>query len=315
MDFRKVIKFGEASFVVSLPKEWINKQAIKKGDFVAIEEDQEALRITPNNNHQKKSAIKEVTIEFENLKEFRSELVFAYINGFNPITITGKNLSRQRKEINNIVHHHFAALEIVQQTAERIIIKDFLNIQEISIHDVVRRIDRIILSMAEDVQLFLRGKKIGVVETLDQKETDVDRLSNMIFKTLKRCFNPNDRKILNLGLDDIFYYWELALFLENVADQLKRIPTYIKKRPSTEIAGVLSFAIGQYENAMKANFTGDTKLAMNVLAKRTEVYNNADKEMHKLRTNELAAVEKMKRINNLAGNIAKVLLRLNYRKE
>jgi len=316
MEFRKLIKFGEASYVVSLPKEWTVKNNLKKGDLISIEEDQDSLRLTPNNRGQrKKDPAKEVMIEFEELKPFRSELMYAYINGFSPITVTGKTMNKHWKQIREIVAN-FAGLEVIQQTPDKIVLKDLLNIQEISIHDIMRRIDRINSSMSEDVAAYLKGEKnTSLTETLHQRETDVDKLTSVIFKTLKRAFEPHDRKALNLRLDDVFYYWELALFLEKIADELKRIPFHIKGGIPKEGVAAFEEAMEQYKNAMQAHFTNDPRLAMKVLGKRVVVYNTIEKCMSKVKLKEIPGLEKFKLINNESGNIAGVLLKLNYKKE
>ena len=38
MDYRKLIKFGESSHVISLPASWIRKNNLKKGDHIYFEE-------------------------------------------------------------------------------------------------------------------------------------------------------------------------------------------------------------------------------------------------------------------------------------
>ena len=38
MEYRKLIKFGESSFVVSIPKTWMTKNNLKKGDLVYFSE-------------------------------------------------------------------------------------------------------------------------------------------------------------------------------------------------------------------------------------------------------------------------------------
>ena len=39
MGYRKLIGFGDSSFVVSLPKDWVNKHGLKKGDGLIVDVD------------------------------------------------------------------------------------------------------------------------------------------------------------------------------------------------------------------------------------------------------------------------------------
>ena len=55
MDYRKIISFGKTSFVMSIPKSWVIKNGLKKGDLVSLEENEGNLIMSP-----KKDKIKEV---------------------------------------------------------------------------------------------------------------------------------------------------------------------------------------------------------------------------------------------------------------
>ena len=225
MTYRKIIGFGGSSFVVSLPKEWINKYGLKKGDVVNIEEESDMLRILPKDFKTKKNE-SFITIKFQNINTLKSQLIYSYLGNYNTINIVGdsliNNLSQIRETVQGLV-----ALEIIQQTSDKIILKDFLNIYDINVYDIIRRIDRIILSMAEESLIMLKVEG-DYLESIEQKEIDINRLSNLVFKVLKRCFNPVDKKILGLTLDEVFYYWELVLFMEKFADQVKRLPRHFK---------------------------------------------------------------------------------------
>lgn len=312
--YRKIIVFGDSSYVVSLPKDWVEKNGLKKGDVVNVDADTNQIKISPlllkQTNNQK-----EINIQFDgNIKKLKSELIYAYINNYNLIDINGKDLFNYLPDIRGLTEN-LIALEIVQQSPQKIILKDFLNVNDVSVHDTLRRIDRIVMSMADDVKGHLAGKNSKVTEILEQKELDVNRLSNLIFKTLKKGFNTNDRAILKLDLDDIFYYWELTLFVEKVGDQLKRIPRYIKAGTMPELVDVFDNIMNQYITAMKANFTKDYDLALGILTKKVDFYNIADKCMAKLPVGSIPGVEKIKNINNFSGNIVKVLLKLRSQQE
>ena len=38
MEFRKLMAFGNSSFVVSVPKAWVEKNRLKKGDVLVVDE-------------------------------------------------------------------------------------------------------------------------------------------------------------------------------------------------------------------------------------------------------------------------------------
>ncbi len=310
MSYRKIIGFGDGSFVVSLPKDWVTKNGLKKGDTVNVEMDENTIKINSLNVKQT-NPNSEINIKFDgDIKILRSKLIYSYIDNYNIINLVGDNLFDHLKDINEITDS-LVAFEIIQKSPNKIVFKDFLNIQDISVHDTLRRMDRIIISVAEDIRNYLTNKNItDITKIVEEKEIDVNRLSNLIFKVLKRCFNMNDRAILKLELGDVFYYWELTLFVEKVGDQLKRLIRYIKPGVPDSLIQLFDITMKQYASAMNANFSNNTELALNILTKKREVYDIADKCIKDLPLDSLPSLEKLKNINNYVGNIAKVYLKL-----
>ena len=39
INFRKLISFGKGSYILSMPKDWIAKNNLKKGDLISINDD------------------------------------------------------------------------------------------------------------------------------------------------------------------------------------------------------------------------------------------------------------------------------------
>jgi len=217
MGYRKLISFGDASYVISLPKDWVQKNGLKKGDELLVDIHANSVNVSPiGSKSLDDNSSKEVSIEYtaDNYR-FKAELIYAYINNYHIINIFGNELHKHSIEIRKIVQG-FAALEVVQQSSNKIVLKDMLDFSDVSAFDILRRVDRIVLSMAEDVQNALKGNMEGCFESLEQKESDVNRLTNLIFKVLRRGLEHSGGGKVGLSTEDIFYYWELALFIEKI---------------------------------------------------------------------------------------------------
>ena len=135
--FRRIIKFGDSSHVISLPKKWIDKNNLKKGDLVVCNEETNELRILPHIADFKQNA-KEITITLtENDKgRVKHKISSAYVNNYGLINIIADDLLIFVQEI-RIATSNLMALEIIQQTSKKIVLKDFLDIKEISIIDTI----------------------------------------------------------------------------------------------------------------------------------------------------------------------------------
>ncbi len=310
MSYRKIIGFGESSFVVSLPKEWVVKNGLKKGDDLFVSLDDNLVKISTTNNKNNKRNDKVITIEYTGDKQrFKAELIYAYINDFNLINVLGSNFNKDIVEIRKIINT-LAALEVIQQTSNKLVLKDFLNITDISLYDTIRRMDRIVLSMMEDVGNALTGDGIEIFSSLEQKEIDLNKLSNLVFKVLRNALSPADARNVSLNINEVFYYWELALFIEKVGDQLKRIPRHINNRVDNKVIDAYHSLTEQYKLAMKANFTKNVSLALDVISDKGKIFEKLDYCVDKLPRDYVYFLEKMRAMNILCGNIAKTLLKM-----
>ena len=273
--FRRIIKFGDSSHVISLPKKWIDKNNLKKGDLVVCNEETNELRILPHIADFKQNA-KEITITLtENDKgRVKHKISSAYVNNYGLINIIADDLLIFVQEI-RIATSNLMALEIIQQTSKKIVLKDFLDIKEISIIDTIRRIDLILLSISEDVLKSLSG--FDLLEGIKQKEMDVNRLSFLLWKVLKKCSDNKVRQILDVTHDEVLFYWDIVLNLERIADNFKRLPRYVDGKLSDLKVEFVKDLIEIYKLIMKAFYKSDLDIAVKIKEEIKKMFINSEK--------------------------------------
>src|SRR3989344_9398290 len=131
MEYRKIISFGKSSFVVSLPKAWVTQNKLKKGDLVCFDEMGSKLLVQPQNERGEEEE-KEVVISVDgkSVSQIQRELIPAYINNVRTVNLIGKEIKDKAPQIEPIIQN-LMALEIMEQSATKIVARDFLNMQEI----------------------------------------------------------------------------------------------------------------------------------------------------------------------------------------
>ena len=87
MEYRKLIKFGNSSHIVSLPNYWLKKNNLKKGALIYFEENGNGELVL--NPELKKHHIKSECVIEDNgdLKDLHRRLVSNYIAGYDIIKI------------------------------------------------------------------------------------------------------------------------------------------------------------------------------------------------------------------------------------
>lgn len=309
MHVRRLVKAGQASHTVSLPKNWLDKNNLKKGDTVYLKEKSDReLIITPENKEDIKKD-KEITISTDkkDIEHIQREITSAYINSYNTINIVGKDLEEKAKEVRRMLHD-FVALEIAEQTSGKIVAKDLLNWKEISIEKTLRRMDIIIRSMFEDTIKSIHGENL--YQSIHFRDFDVNRLYFLMFRILKGALSDiNVAAQFNVSNAEVLSDWYLVLNLESVADNLKTTCKLFneigdKVKGLEEVYKVLQ---DNYLGALKAHYDKNKDLAQQIASKRQEVIGRLD-ELKKKNKEINALMPNVKELETSISNIARIVI-------
>ena len=228
MEYRKLIKFGNSSYVISVPKTWMTKNKLGKGDLVYLSENGNSeLMITAANNTDERVKLQEATINVDgkSFSDIKREIDSSYIRNTHIITIQGKQLDKKVREIRKYISN-LIALEIVEQNREKIVAKDYLNMKKISLFQTVKKIDSIIDSMLNDAKLTFQTDSYHSIMVRDE---DINKLVNMIFR-VSRYVMKKPHLVTHSGFtaSDFFKYFQVADNLEKIGDEAKRLSRYMR---------------------------------------------------------------------------------------
>ena len=275
MHIRRLVKAGQASHTVSLPKEWLEKNKLGKGATLYIHEKSDhELVITP---HLPGEAVtgghKAITIPVDGkaLDTVQREITAAYVNNCKTIDLVGESIAQHAKEIRRMLHD-FVALEVAEQTATKISAKDMLDLQEISVDKSIKRMDIIVRTMLQDTASTANGKDLS--ESVHVRDYDVNRLYFLLTRLLKSALgNPALAAQFELSSNSVLDNWMLVHQLEQLADTVKALCKECAGLEAKQRKNVVSALLAleqDYLDAMKAVHDHDTKLADAVARRRTE---------------------------------------------
>ncbi len=263
MDTRKLIQFGKNSFVVSVPKDWVRKNKLEKGDGLIIQESNNKIELLATIDEKKKETRK-ITISADNkdLELVRIEIVSAYLTNYDIIEIVGKRL--QDSEKIKSIFRNLAGLEIIDETSTKITAKDLLNMEEISIDSMIRRMDIIIRSMIDDAILCTEE---DVSKSVFERDREVNRVSFLAHRVLRSVLiNPEAARKLDTNPLETLIHWNIFRLLESIGDKVKRIALYntklkmskIRKRELQKITDTIKKS---FLDVMKAYYSSNRELA------------------------------------------------------
>ena len=318
MDYRKLISFGKSSYVVSLPKSWVKQNKLKKGDLLYFDEQDQGLLLSIHNEAQEKKE-KEITIPIDgkSIRRVQREIISAYIKDYKSITLVGEELKDKAKEIQATIQN-LMALEVMEQTSRKIVARDFLDMNTISIFNLLRKIDVIIRAMIEDCETMFTEDNY---ENIYHRDNDVNRLSFLIFRVIE--FGLNNPSFMykkhNLTSQNLLNLWWFIFNLETVGDEVKRIARYmlqvkLDKKQQERFLKILREAKNGYLQMMKSFHSNDENLAHSVLESKEDIIKECDLFYlnNKKVENVGLLVEKIKAMINVVHNLGRVIYQYGF---
>ena len=264
MEFRKVISFGKSSYVVSLPKAWIEKNNIQKGDSLILEEGTYSIMLKARENAMPIIPQKKVIeIEKKDMSRIRSEIIAAYLGSYDIIKIIGDNLNTHTKNIKEILHN-LTGIELLEQDNKKIIAKNIMDPQEIAIPILIRRIDNIARTM------FANTLDEEESTILEERDLDINRLVYLINRVVNAAMDkPQLLAKFDMTHGELQKNSRITNRMESVGDFLKRINRHMQKakmnaKEKEHIKEVLKKLQNEYLKVMKAFHTHNIETAYEV---------------------------------------------------
>jgi phosphate uptake regulator len=284
-----VQKTGASTLTVSLPKDWVDSSGLKAGDQVimAVQLDGTILLDT-NMDRRKETLRKEIWTDGEESAEHLTrKLIGAYLVGYNVIEVRSKD--RMEPEAKSAIRE-FSRLaigpEVVEETANSVIMHDLSDPVELPQEKCVRRMHLIVRSMHADAIEALCEEDEGLAEDVIDRDTDVDRLYWMAVK--QNNLIARDRKLGDrMGLD-IFGSNDLMLVargIERIGDHAVRIARNAlisaedpdKLPAASEIRKLSAEAMKVLEKGMDSLFRKDISEANEVIDEGRDVVKRCEK--------------------------------------
>ncbi len=293
MESRRLIKFGTNSHVISLPKHWLETHKLKKGDQLYLDEKPDSIILFATLRETAERTAR-IACDAPDLGRLRTEVASYYKAGYTTFLIEGRELPGVVDDLKEFIHN-LAGLELVEQTRNKMVVKDLIDIKQIAPFTLINRIDVMIRSMFQDV---IDGVPSDVLRSRDK---DVNRLQLLATRTM-RSLIENPALSNALGVDTVSAY-----ALERIAWALERIGDYLKRadgdiiRSAPEVQQQLRKLITRiyelYLSSMKAYNWLDRELAITIHQEVLDWLENFTKHVHAAtQKDELLALENAKNI-------------------
>ena len=234
IETRRVQQTGGSSFIVSLPKEWIEKHGIEPKDTIGILSQPDGnLLITPYISSQDYIKEKVFDVDEINNSDFLFRLLIgAYIMGYTIIKIKTsheKFASFIRETVEGFINIAIGP-EIIEETNQFILIKDLLNPKEMPFEKTIKRMYILVQGMHEDAVRALEEGNKKLAEKVINRDDQVDKLnwlverqSHIVLRDIILC------QKMGITLEDASNFQFISKFLERIGDHAVKIAKSVLK--------------------------------------------------------------------------------------
>ena len=230
-DVRKVQFTGRSTYVLSLPKRWIEEMHLKAGDQVTlVRELDNSLSIVPiftaaRESHNEVTAL---ILPSESGNTLKRKVVSMYLSGYNIIHLkikSGRMNPALREAVREVVRRNLVGTEMISDASDNITLQVLLSLPELSINTAIRRMYLIASSMHKDALSALAELNYELAKEVIRSDDEVDRFSLYVFRNLVMAMQ-NGRVLREMGLknpSDGLSYRVAAKSIERIADHAYNI--------------------------------------------------------------------------------------------
>lgn len=222
---RKLVQQGPSTLMLSLPREFVKRFGLKKGDEVEVMEKVDCLSVIP----QGETAIRKAEVHLDEFKLITGRVIGGlYKAGFDEIYIHFKNpncVQAIQDEVDEMI-----GFEITQQRPNLIVLKEVSIATKDEFNSMYNRIFFMLETIADDFLEAIKNSNFHLLPDIWQRDRAINKYSNF-------C-----RRLLNKRIDQVGAKYYLVEELENIGDQYKEIAKEIYKRklkPSKEVIEIL----------------------------------------------------------------------------
>ena len=277
IEIRSLQMTGRSSYILTLPKEWINTSKLQKNDKIGIiTQPDGTLLITSKIYREQTRREKQLEVHDKTDQAYLyRQLIGSYISGYNSIKI--KSSTRLSVPIRNIVDQFIQSTvgqEVMEETDNSITLKDLLNPVEMPFNNTIKRMQIVVKNMHKDAMQALMTKDKILLEDVILRDNNLDRLHWLIarqYNILSRNASLAKKMEITVGRSSTSFL--ISRTIERIGDHIVRIAHNVLKLIDLEIDKKIVDNINSASNvsldiflkSITSFFKGDIKTANDVI--------------------------------------------------
>ncbi len=329
-EVRKIQFTGRSTYILSLPKKWIEEMRLKAGDQVTLVRSADnSLSIVPTNTGASETLSEATAIitSSDSSNTLQRKVVSIYLAGYNIIHLklkAGRINPSLRDAVRELVRRNLVGTEMIADASDIITLQVLLSLPELSVNTAIRRMYLIASSMHKDAILSLAELNQDLAKEVIKSDDEVDRFSLYVLRNLVMA-TQNGRVLREMGLknpSDCLSYRVVVKSIERVADHACgiaemtiKLKEKIPKNIFSDVEKLSLLALSVLGDSIAAFLARDYVLADKTVDKASSIHELEDEvvsAMEKDKIHDMASIklvlEDIRRTAEYASDVAEAAL-------
>jgi len=330
LGYRRVQCTGRGSYIISLPKNWVEENEIGKGGELAFKlQDDSSLTLVPRKimegkKEEEKPKLKEywIIVDFkDDPKSVCRKLISLYVISADLIHVRFKDggiTPKLKAAINNLVKNGLLGSEIIDETDNEMTIQTLIDHPDFPLEKAIRRMAILALSANKGAIRALKNADQELIQEVVDTYNDVNRLNLYVVRQLKFSLEQNLFKELGFKTPKEFLGYRIVTNdIRSIAENSMNVVSNIivLKKMIDEETLFLKETIDEEVYSQISNFNASAhqlfEESLKAMFKRD--YEHADKIISRLETlatleNDLISVVSTKKMDPKISSLLRLAL-------
>ncbi|RLI93108.1 MAG: hypothetical protein DRO89_00710 [Candidatus Altiarchaeales archaeon] len=303
MEYRKIQLTGESTYILSLPKRWVKKNKLDKGDVLSVMERGDTLLLKPR---EEKEMEAEIDLEKKSFELISRSLITKYIQGFDTVIIRSKRYipSEIRKGLKDI-SGLLIGMEQFGETSNELVFRMLMR-EKGDLVDTVLRMHRMSLSSLEELLRNITPENYNehILRDIIQRDDEIDKFYFLIF-----------RQLSSAGGYECSMWIQIAKSIERISDHIENIANLVIQggKVREEDIDIYKELIDMYSSLKFALMNKSSKRAGEIIDKVKSFRVEEKRIMKSIKAKEpetLLIYESFRRIGEYISDIAEVVINM-----
>jgi len=212
---RKLIQHGMSSLTVSLPRKWVQKNNLKKGNEVEVLESATKLIISTQKHHEHKK----IDVDISNAQPMIRKIIGAtFKSGYDEVNIRFSSFE-ELKAVQDLMREQFSGFEIISQSKDNIVIKNVSQTSFDEFNNVLRRLFFVLTQTASEISDAANKDDFNWMKNITLMKIESDKYADYCRRAINMGFEAESKRVAPL--------YVIIEQLEKVMDRYKDMCEYI----------------------------------------------------------------------------------------